>query len=260
MYNNPDVPAEQLTAITEDFKQRLTRNGYSLRPYYDRLYKKALATSQFDKAKEYLDLRNESADDAMGNCLACTLDDELNYYLMTGDFDEAYKRARPILDKQLTCALVPARPFAAMTYYAWKAGNDALAAELFERADTEMELLENDENLAAQGSMLVSYLADKNSDKARHYIEKCLPWTLESDGFSRYEFSSYMVEALNNWKGENPLHLNLPEDFALYTADGNYSVDSLRDFFYNQAHTLAEAFDKRDEVSAYTERVESLKK
>lgn len=257
MYDNPDVSMEQITSIINDFKARLTRNGYSLRPYYDRLYKEALTLCQFDKAKEYLDLRNDAPDDAMGNCKACTLDDELDYYLKTGNFDEAYKRAQPILDKQLTCGLVPARTLCTLTYYAWKADKPDLAAELFERADTEMELLENDENLIPQGGMMISYLADKNKDKARYYIEKCLPWTLEANGFNQYDFAAYMVEALNNWE-EEKIYMELPVEFEFYAENGNYPVKELKAYFYQKARTLAEAFDKRDGYHAYTQRVENL--
>ena len=72
-------------------------------------------------------------------------------------------------------------------------------------ADTEMELLKNDENLISEGGMLVSYLADKNPDKTRYYIEKCLPWMIEGDGCSKYDFSAYMVEALKRWTGADPI-------------------------------------------------------
>lgn len=86
MYNNPWVSLEQVENMMEDFKTRFQRNGYSLRLYYDRLYEETQMLCQYDKAKEYLDLRNAVPDDAMRSCLACTLDNELDYYLMTGYF------------------------------------------------------------------------------------------------------------------------------------------------------------------------------
>lgn len=258
MYDNPDVSMEQIQAILEDFKTRLTRNGYSMRPYYDRLYNEALTLRQYDKAKEYLDLRNEAADDAMGNCPACTLDNELDYFMQTNQFDEAYNRAQPILDKQLTCGLVPARTLCTLTYYAWKSGKEDVAAELFEKADTEMELLENDENLISEGGMLISYLAARNPEKAAHYIEKCLPWMIDADGFSRYDFSAYMVETLKQWSGTDPLKLELPMEFELYNEKGEYPLQQLKDYFYNTASELAGKFDERDNYHAYTERLQKI--
>ena len=258
MYDNPDVSLEQINSIVEDFKNRLTRNGYGLRPYYDRLYKEAMTQRRYEDAKKYLDLRNEAPDDAMGNCAACTLDDEVDYYMQTGQFDEAYNRAQPILEKQLTCGLVPARTLCTLTYYAWKSGKEELAAELFEKADAEMDVLKNDENLTSEGGMLVSYLADKNPEKARHYIEKCLPWMIEGDGYSKYDFSAYMVEALNKWTGTDPILLELPTEFEGYSASGQYPVKELKDCFYTIAHQLAEKFDKRDNYHAYMDRMKGL--
>lgn len=258
IYDNPDVSLEQAESILEDFKTRLTRNGYSMRPYYDRLYKEALALDQYDKAKEYLDLRNEAPEDAMGNCPACTLDDELDYYMQTGNFEEAYNRAQPILSKQLTCGQVPARTLCTLTYHAWKSGKEELAAELFKQADTEMELLENDENLISEGGMMVSYLADKNTARACHYLEKCLPWMLEADGYSQYDFSALLVEAFRRWNGASAVQLDLPTEFELYSPSGEYAVEALRDHFYQTAHRLARKFDERNGCHTYVERVESL--
>lgn len=258
MYDNPNVPMEQINVIMEDFKTRLTRNGYSMRPYYDRLYKEALTLNKFDEARKYLELRNDAPDDSMSNCDACTIDDELDYYLKTGNFDEAYNRSQPLRERKLTCGLVPVRTFCTLTYYAWKAGKEALAAELFEQADAEMEELENDENLMSQGGMLISYLASRDKDKARHYIEKCLPWTLEADGFCRYDFSAYMVEALKQWQGDESIELQLPQEFGLYNEAGQYDIKEMTAFFYQQARELAEAFEKRDGNGAYCRRVEAL--
>jgi len=258
MYDNPDVSMEQIQAILEDFKTRLTRNGYSMRPYYDRLFTEALIQGRYDKAKEYLDLRNEAPDDAMGNCDACTLDSELDYYMQTGQFDEAYNRATPILTRQLTCGLVPARTLCTLVYYGWKAGKTELAAELFEKADAEMTLLENDENLVSEGGMLISYLADKIPEKACKYIEKCLPWMIEADGYSKYDFSAYMIEAMKNWSGDDILKLELPMEFELYSDTGEYPIAQLKEYFNKVAWELAEKFDKRDNYTSYTEKLKAM--
>lgn len=132
MYNNPWVSLEQVENMMEDFKTRFQRNGYSLRPYYDRLYEETQMLCQYDKAKEYLDLRNAVPDDAMRSCLACTLDNELDYYLMTGCFEEAYNQVQSLLSKPIACTFVSARAFCVLTYYADKAGKIQLATELFE--------------------------------------------------------------------------------------------------------------------------------
>lgn len=258
MYNNPQVSLEQVQNIMEDFKTRLQRNGYSLRPYYDRLYEENLILYQYDKAKEYLDLRNAAPDDAMGSCLACTLDNELDYYLMTDCFEEAYNRAQPLLSKQISCTHVPARTFCALTYYADKAGKTEQAAELFERADSEMEQLLNDENLVTPAGMLVCYLLHWDKAKAWTYFEKSLPWFLEDDGFTRYDYACYLLEGLNKEDASGTVTLSLPSEFELYRPDHAYTIKELTGYFRKEASRQAEAFDTRNNSTAFTDRVASL--
>lgn len=260
MYNNPQVSMEQINSIMEDFKMRLQRNGYGLRPYYDRLYDETLVLGNTKKAKEYLDLRNEAPDDAMGSCQACTLDNELDYYLAIGDFDEAYNRANPLLTKQISCTHVPARTFCALTYHANKKGKMALAAELFERTEEEMEKLFdiNDENLVVPAGLLICYLFSVNEEKAWYYFEKTLPWYLESDDYSRYEYAAYMVEGLNKLKEDKKVTLEVPAEFGLYNISHTYNTVDIKNYFKGIAQQLAEAFDIRNGSNAFRERVANI--
>lgn len=261
MYNNPDVSMEQIEAILEDFKTRLLRNGHGLRAYYDRLYTEAICIKEIEKAKEYLDLRNAQAQDEIDNCPACTLDYELDYYLEIGDFDEAYNRAQPLLNKQIyveTCSQVPARTFCTFAYYAEKAGKHELAAELEEKAEDEMEKEKDNQNLTSYGGMLVVYLADKNIEKMKKYIERYLPYTLGSDGFSKYDFYAYLTEGFLRLKDMETISLDLPQEFELYSPDGVYNINALIEHFYQKAHELAEAFDRRNQCSTFVRRVKGM--
>ena len=91
-FDLPEIPMEQVQAIGEDYKTRILRNGYSLRSYYHRWSVECVWMRQYDKAKEYIDkMLNEKIDDQ--SCEACELNFMLDYYLETGQFDEAYSRA-----------------------------------------------------------------------------------------------------------------------------------------------------------------------
>ncbi|NDV64168.1 hypothetical protein [Bacteroides sp. 224] len=262
MYCNPDVSMEQIESILEDFKTRLLRNGHGLRAYYDRLYTETLSIGQVEKAKEYLDLRNECSQDDVDNCAACTLDYELDYYLESGQFDEAYNRAQPLLTKQIHvphCSQVPARTFCTLLYNAQKVGKHELAAQLFTQGENEMEEQKENPNLTSYGGMLISYLADKDKEKMLKYIERYIAWVLEGDGFTRYDFFYYMAEGLEILsKTDQTITLNLPTEFELYAESGVYNVEALKEHFYTKALELAEAFDKRNGCSAYVDRVKKL--
>lgn len=258
MYNNPEVSMEQIEHILEDFKTRLQRNGYGLRPYYDRLFDEAVAIGDFENAKICLDKANDAPEDRMGSCPACRLDSELDYYLLQGQFDEAYNRAQPLLSKQLSCTHVPARTFCALTYYADKAGKEKLAKELFERADTEMEVLINDENLVTPAAMLVNYLLVHDEEKAWRYFEKSLPWFMEDDGYARYDYSCFVYEGLRKLDKNKTVKLNLPAEFPLYHADHIYSIDELAQFFLNEAKYWGKALDDRNKCDSCETRINSL--
>lgn len=260
MYNNPQVSMEQINSIMDDFKMRLQRNGYGLRPYYDRLFDETLILGKFEEAKRYLDLRNEAPDDAMGSCKACTLDTELDYYLLTGDFEEAYNRAQPLLSRQISCTHVPARTFCALTYHADKKGKTDLAAELFDRAEEDMTKLFNinDENLVVPSGMLISYLFKANEERAWYYFEKTLPWYVESDDYSRYEYAAFLVEGLKKLPEPKTTPLNLPTEFEIYQADHRYDTHELIRYFREEASRLAEAFDIRNSCDAFQKRVAAL--
>jgi len=258
MYNNPDVSMEQINHIMEDFKNRLLRNGYVLRPYYDRLYEESLILGDYDKAKEYLDLANEAPDDLMGSCPACRLDSELDYYFYRGDFDEAYNRAQPLLSKQVSCTHVPARTFCALVYFAEKSGKDQLAVRLFDRAHEEMEKLINDENMVVPASMLVSYLLPKGDEKGIYYLEKSIPWFMEDDGYSKYEYSCHVYEGLKKLSPTQGIKMNLPTDFPPYKQEQNYTVQELSTFFLTEARKWGEALDKRNQRTSFIDRINRL--
>ncbi len=255
MFNNPRVSMEQIEAILDDFKNRLQRNGYGLRPYYDRLYEENLILNRFEEAKRYLDLRNAAPDDAMGSCPACTLDNELDYYLMTGRFDEAYRRAQPLVSRQIACTHVPARTFCALAYYAAKAEKTELAAELGDRADAEMQELANDENLVSPAGMLISYLLHARPEKGWSYFEKSLPWFMEDDPYTRYDYACYILEGLKKHEASETVRLNLPPDFELYHPDHTYTVGELAGYFRREAEKGAAVFDARNRCTAFADRL-----
>lgn len=258
MFNNPKVSLDQIEAILDDFKNRLQRNGYGLRPYYDRLYEEKLILNRFEEAKKYLDLRNAAPDDAMGSCPACTLDNELDYYLMTGRFDEAYNRAQPLLSRQIACTHVPARTFCALAYYADKAGKPDQAAELADRADAEMQGLANDENLVSPAGMLTCYLLGSRRERGWAYFEKSLPWFMEDDPYSRYDYACFLLEGLKKCASDAPVRLSLPVDFPLYRPDHTYTAGELAAYFRHEAETQAAVFDARNRCTAFADRLALL--
>ena len=145
-FDIPEIPMEQVEAVGEDYKTRILRNGYSLRSYYQRWSVECTWMRQYDKAKEYIDkMLAEKMDDQ--SCEACELNFMLDYYLETGKFDEAYSRAQPLINKQVTCYEANLRAYLKLAYYAQKAGKPDIAAEMCTRAEEALAGREKDEYL-----------------------------------------------------------------------------------------------------------------
>ncbi|MDE6987479.1 MAG: hypothetical protein K2P55_11295, partial [Bacteroides acidifaciens] len=246
----------QVNAVGEDYKTRILRNGYSLRTYYHRWSVECVWMRQYDKAKEYIDkMLAEKIDDQ--SCEACELNFMLDYYLETGQFDEAYSRAQPLINKQVTCYEANLRAYLKLSYYAQKAGKPEIAADMCARAEEGLAGREKDEYLLSYMGLFIAYNMMTKPERGWEYVERCTDWSLRSNSLKRYRFSCDMVETLK-YADCQEVRLSLPEEFPLYRADGVYAVSELRDYFYQQAMELAQRYDARNGNSGYTDRLKEI--
>ena len=240
----------------EDYKTRILRNGYSLRSYYHRWSVECVWMRQYDKAKEYIDkMLNEKIDDQ--SCEACELNFMLDYYLETGQFDEAYSRAQPLINKQVTCYEANLRAYLKLAYYAQKAGKPEIAADMCARAEEALVGREKDEYLLLYLGLFIAYNMMTKPERAWEYAERCIGWSLRTNTLKSYRFSCDMVEALK-YETRPEVSLSLPEEFPLYRPDGIYQVNELRNYFYQQAEELARRYDARNGNSGYMDRLKDL--
>ena len=255
-FDLPEIPMEQVQAIGEDYKTRILRNGYSLRSYYHRWSVECVWMRQYDKAKEYIDkMLNEKIDDQ--SCEACELNFMLDYYLETGQFDEAYSRAQPLINKQVTCYEANLRAYLKLAYYAQKAGKPEIAADMCARAEEALVGREKDEYLLLYLGLFIAYNMMTKPERAWEYAERCIGWSLRTNTLKSYRFSCDMVEALK-YETRPEVSLSLPEEFPLYRPDGIYQVNELRNYFYQQAEELARRYDARNGNSGYMDRLKDL--
>lgn len=253
-FDVPEIPKAQVDAIAEDYKTRILRNGYNARSYYHILSMQNTKMRQYDKAKEYADkMLNEKMDDLV--CDACELNFLLDYYLETGQFEEALNRAQPLISKQLTCYEANLRAYLKLAYYAQKAGKPEIAADMCARAEEGLAGREKDEYLLHYLGTFITYYFMINSPHGWEYVERCTPWMMRTSINKAYRFSCDMVEALG-YESRPEVKLELPEEFPLYKADGIYKVEELRNYFYKQAEEAARQYDERNGNNGYMERLQ----
>lgn len=256
LFDIPEIPMEKIGAVSEDYKTRILRNGYSLRSYYHYWARNYIFMRQFDKVKEYIDkMLAEKMDDL--TCDACELNFILDYYLETGQFDEAYSRAQPLISKQITCFEANMRAYLKLSYYAQKAGRPEIAADMCARAEEALAGREKDEYVLLYMGLFIAYCMMTKPDRGWEYAERCIDWSMRTSTIKRYRFSCDMVEALK-YETRPEVRLSLPEEFPLYQPEGIYRVDELRNYFYRQAEELAQQYDARNGNSGYMDRLKEI--
>lgn len=256
LFSNPKVPLEQIDLVLEDYKRRITEQGFDLRSYYTKLLHEALDQQDGPKTKEYLDKMNALPIDEISDCRACEMDNEVLYQINEGNFEEAYLRAQPLLKKEFSCAHVPVITFCHLCYLAIKSNMPEKAAELFLHAEEELHEREDDSSLIRSIGLLIVYLFRTDKEKGWKYVEKYLPWALECEPNREFFFSMYMAEALKQENQQKVVHLELPGEHPLFNPSNSYLVSDLFDFYYSRASTYSIQFDERNRNSNYALQLE----
>lgn len=245
VYSNPDVSLEQTEQILADFKNRIETEGYGLRAYYTKQLHEALDQKDVEKTHQYLDLVNSVPRDNLSDCQACEMDTEVLALLNAGDFQKAYDKAQPLLAKQYSCAHVPLVTHCSLAYYGIKHNAKEIAAEQFKLAEESLASI-NDTSLVRPTGQLITYLFQVDESLAWQYVEKYLPWSLESDRNRAFFFSKYMTEGLKQKNPSQVAPIKLPIDHPVYKEDQHYTVQELLSYYDQQACYLAEQFDTRN--------------
>jgi len=240
---NVNISREQVEAIMDDLKTRLERNGYTPRGYYSVMIYWNLFIGDVEKAKEYLKLRDATPRDRMSNCPACELDTKVELELIEGNFDKAIATATDLINKKLTCGVMPLVTFCNLTYYLSRA-NDPRAGIYFARAEEEFaEVEENDTSLLSNISDLLPYLYKNNEERAWEYFQKYADWEPGAEDAIVYDFSKSVLPLLKKG-GSKKLDMN--PKLPYYRQDGIYDLDELYNYYYGKAFDLASRFDKRN--------------
>ncbi|MDR0559108.1 MAG: hypothetical protein LBG92_02995 [Prevotellaceae bacterium] len=250
---NSSIPMEQIDLIAEDFKMRLQRNGYSLRPYYTVKAHMALFLSQLDDAKKYLELRNAESRDEMSNCRACELDDDVELELRLGNFDKALNVGKEMLEKKVVCGHMPFVCYCSCVKYFHRAGNMDKAHEFFNKAIKDLSELEYDTSPVSDVAKMLRFLIDYDRNKAWAFFEQYAHWNIGSEDFLDYEFSKSVLPLLAEG-GEKTLTVNSAVEW--YRADNLYDLQYLYNYYYTRAKNLADRFDRRNGSDVFNKQLE----
>jgi hypothetical protein len=239
---NSSISMEQINSIAEDFKTRLQRNGYSLRPYYTTKAHMAFFLGDLDDARKYIDLRNKEVRDEMSNCNACELDDDVELELRLGNFEKAIAVGNNMLTKKITCAHMPFSCYCSCVKYFQKAGNMEKAYEYFQKAEADLADLEDTSQVSEVG-ILIHFLAEYDKEKAWPFFEQHAHWNVNSEDYLDFLFST---SVLSLFKGEGNIVLNVNSSLSWYKEDKSYDLQEVYNYYYERAKDLADRFDQRN--------------
>jgi hypothetical protein len=248
---NSLISLEQIESIAEDYKTRLLRNGYSLRPYYTTKAHLALFLNNLDDARKYIDLRNKEIRDGMANCRACELDDDVELELRLGNFEKALTVGNNMLTKKVTCTHMPFSCYCACIKYFREAGNMGKAYEYYQKAEADLAELSDTSPIAEIGIML-RFLTDYDSEKAWSFFEQHAHWNIDSEDYLDFIFSMNALPLLKN--GGSRI-LNVNSSLEWYKEDNTYDLKEIYNYYHKKAKDLAERFDRRNRNDYFGEQL-----
>lgn len=243
------VSKAKVYELFAEFRKRCERYGYSLRPYYENLYRFEEACDKQASKKAYqqfvLAKRDELAD-----CYACELNVMVDYELNTASMGRALETAYPILSGQVSCTEIPDITYKTIMHRYYELGDFEKAEEY--RKKCYRKISTNSTYLFVIGDMLKLY-SKTDLTKGVKLFEKHLAWEFNSkNSHSNMKFyigAAVLFTKLAQKKAE--VNLKLPEKFKLYKADGIYSTKALAEYYQSKALDLIDKFDKRNESDFY---------
>ena len=240
---NSTISLEQIESIAEDYKVRLRRNGYSLRPYYAAKTHLAFFLDDMEGAKTYIELRDKELRDDMANCHACELDDNIELELRLGNFDKALTVGNDMLTKKVTCTHMPFSAYCTCVKYFHKAGDMQRALEYFNKAEEDLAALDDDTSQVSEIGCMIRFLTDYDREKAWHYFSQYAHWSVDGEEYLDFLFSVSVLPLLDEGGARTML---VSPSLSWYRADDTYDVAALRNYYADKAKTLADKFDARN--------------
>ena len=243
------VPLDQIEAFLEDFRKRLAQAGRSLRTYYYMRENVSERTGNLLPAEEYGKYRDYPADD-LKDCTACEASHDVRMALRLGQPERAREIGKPIFSGEMHCSEVPETTYAAWIEYDIRQGNFGearkLAKRMYPMVRGRMEMLRE------IGTLLHIYgIIDRQigttlfRHELRNYLSSRNHWT-------RLHFAEGAYRLFSHMQTET-LSMVLPQEFPLWNEEHHYDTAKLRDYFYEEAKTLAEKLDARNGNTVLTD-------
>ncbi len=240
------VSVEQLDSYFERFKEYINKFGYSLRTYYLKIAQ-AYVDIDSKKAFEAFKLFENYERTRLSDCKACEMNAKVEHEVKFGSEEKAVAMLNNMLDKNMKCSEVPQGAYGEFVDAFTKRG---IYDEAEHYANVLMPMVKGEEiNFMKEVSSVLILKSKTDINYAIDLFSRCAgKFSGVKNPYLKFHFAkaSYLLFSEIAKTDTNEVYLRLPSDFEKHSADGNYSVAEMRDFFYNTAKDIAEKFDARN--------------
>lgn len=236
------ISLQQIEFFMEDFKKRLEAAGRSLRTYYYMREINSRHIGNLLPAEEYGKYHEYPTDD-LKDCNACEVSHDVRMALIFDQLEKAKQYSKQIFSGEMQCAEVPETTYDEWIAYDIRKQNFGDARKLAKR---QYPMIRNRmEMLCEIGTLLHLYgIIDRQIGTTifRHELRNYLSCR---NHWERLHFSMGAYRLFDHMQMES-FSMILPQEFPLWNSEHRYETKKLRDYFYDEAKSLAEKFDARN--------------
>ncbi|MBU54647.1 MAG: hypothetical protein CL920_38620 [Deltaproteobacteria bacterium] len=253
----PQLSRTQINEILDDLTKRFKHMGISLRPIHNIRCRIAWALGDLPEAVEHRRNWQAAERDEYSDCIACEMDNNVEFLLNEDQDEQAIRQAEPILTGAVRCAEVPHHTYARILLPLFRNGQYEEAARYHL---TGYRLIQrNRDFLGSIAEHMLFLVLTENMERARGLFEKHLQWALDTkDVYDQLQFfsaSSLLFEQLQKTTTERSIPMQLPASFPGFKKSGQYNVRKMNNWLGRQVKRIIESFDKRNGNHYFTQQI-----
>jgi hypothetical protein len=257
----PQIPWTKIAHAMQDFKRRLRRAGYGMRPLYKIQLNASKHRGDWRQFRRYLSRWEQAAAGDLSDCRACDLNAHCEFLVHLREDERALEKAAPILQGNLCCAVIPQATFAEVLLPLVRLGRLDEAALYHQRG---YRLVSRNCNFLSEVAQHLTFLClTDNLAEAVRLSEKHLAWSLEtsqrSNAFDFYLAVRFLTDRLEQASRiDQPVRV--PRSFRERTGRTVRTIGELKTWVQSETDSLAARFDARNGTKHFARRIADLRK
>jgi hypothetical protein len=249
----PQTTLKQLDDISEEFRTRLLRAGYSARSYYELRSDLAIDSGRLEEAVALIEVWRRMRKDVLSSNDASEANKLVYVYSYARQWETAIEISEPLRRGVLRSDTIPNHTYSMIAKSYIKLGDldQGLyyAHEGVLATEGSLEYLEETYELMEDFALLGRY------GSGIELMERRMSWLkLVGDPFDRYRFYASALMLLKPALKENPdLQLRLSTAYLQENHLKDNRADTLLQYYEKEAHTLGTAFNRRNGNTHWTD-------